>query len=200
MHCLGLLITTWTTEKDIDAIKHLGFLFPGCSKSPGSVNRKPIEHIDLRHRSRTIKDIRHIKQSFDFWDIWLRSGPSSNLPAVWLPYQTTLFNYSEVLKPLYLCLNCDKIKIVPRVADVRLTVPHWQQNTIDNSLVPIRGIDHRCTHCETVWNNAQLPVWYPCVGCVKNRSDMKTEGIKGSEFKQSGTQMHGKRCKQNCNQ
>lgn len=57
--------------------------------------------------------LRHVKQCFDFCNIWVWAGPSSNLTAVWLPYQTPLFNYSEILNqsPLFLCLNWDKIKI-----------------------------------------------------------------------------------------
>lgn len=78
----------WTEHNDV--IKHLGFLFQGCQKSPGWVDRRPIVHIDLCLLLWTIKATCHVKERFDFWDIWGRAGPSSNLPSVWLPYQTAV--------------------------------------------------------------------------------------------------------------
>lgn len=33
---------------------------------------------------RTSGMLRHVKQGFDFWDVCVRAGPTSNLPAVWI--------------------------------------------------------------------------------------------------------------------
>lgn len=94
-------------DKGNDAIKHLGFLFPGCHKSPRWVNRKPIVRIDLCLLLWTIKDTCQAQTCQRvLWFLQHHAGPSSP-PAVWLLNQTTLFNYSELLiqRPLLLFLN-----------------------------------------------------------------------------------------------
>ena len=35
------------------------------------------------------------KTALIFWDVCVRAGPTSNLPAVWRQYQTPALNYSK---------------------------------------------------------------------------------------------------------
>lgn len=80
-------------------------------KCPRWMDRKPIgvywSMPSLMNPSRTSVMFRHVKECFDFWDVWVRAGPTSNLPAVWLQYQTIALNYSKVLdlRALFFCRN-----------------------------------------------------------------------------------------------
>lgn len=85
-------------------------------KCPRWVDCKPIgvywSMPSLMNPSRTSVMFRLIKECFDFWDVWVRAGPTSNL--VWLQYQTIPHNYSKVLdlRALFFCHNQDTIKII----------------------------------------------------------------------------------------
>lgn len=207
LHHFALLITPCATTKDNDAIKHLSCVFPGCLKSSGWVNRKPIARIDPRLRSWTPKDIRWAQTrqtELWFWDICWWAGPSSTLPAVYLPYQTPSSIIQRFFKPkAFIPLLEFAIK--------SWSLPVWQMRGWQS--LTVRGKQFLTilpwfpsedatvgTRSEAVWNNAQLLVWYPCVGCAKKRSNMENGGIKGSKFKQSVTQKREKRCEQSCNQ
>lgn len=79
----SLLFSLWLTKR----------------KCPGWVECEPIgvywSKPSLMNPSRTSVMLRHVKECFDFWDVCVRAGPTSNLPAVWLQYQTTPLNYSK---------------------------------------------------------------------------------------------------------
>lgn len=112
-----------------DAIKRLGFLFPAVTslQAEWTANQYCILICAFSYGpSRTPVKLRHVKECFDFYNIWEHAEPSSP-PAVRLANQTTLFNYSELLiqRPI-LFSNWDEIKIV--LADVKLRVHHCWRN------------------------------------------------------------------------
>lgn len=130
---------------------------------------------------------------------WTLIKSTRSLSAI----SNTPFNYSELFKPK---------AFIPllEIAIKSWSLPVWQMRGWQSLTVRGKQLtilpwflseDATVGTCsEAVWNNAQLLVWYPCVGCAKKRSNMENGGIKGSKFKQSVTQKREKRCEQSCNQ
>lgn len=95
-----------------DAIKHLGFLFQGCQKSPGWVDRRPIVHIDLCLLLWTIKATCHTQtRQKALWFLgYLGMSRTLIKSTLGLAAISNSPYHSEVLnqRPFFLCLNWDK--------------------------------------------------------------------------------------------